>query len=170
MRPAPRQVQRGSMHSIPLSRLGAPMLGLALLMGATVAHPQSVGSQGASQKVSVGTASILASPAASVGGSADGEASLGATLAVTGSSFVVSGIAQLSADTTEIILDAASGAGKVSVHVATSAVRGLGISTGAAVQAVAASTGTVLLASGKVLAFIPNTLGQALLHHERVPG
>ncbi|AOU92325.1 uncharacterized protein AruCF_1434 [Achromobacter ruhlandii] len=79
-------------------------------------------------------------------------------------------IAQLSADTTEIILDAVSGAAKLSVHVATSVARGLSISAGTAVQAVAASTGTVLLASGKVLAFIPNTVGQALLHHERVPG
>ncbi|WP_241132971.1 hypothetical protein [Achromobacter insuavis] len=158
------------MHSIPLPHLGARMLGLALSMSAAVAHAQSVGSQNASQNLSLGTVSILASPAASAVGSADGDASLGATLAVTGTSFVVTGIAQLSADTTEIILDAASGAAKLSVHVATSVVRGLSISTGATVQAVAVSTGTVLLASGKVLAFIPNTLGQTLLHHERVPG
>lgn len=158
------------MHSIPLSRLGARTLGLALLMSTAVAHSQSVGSQNASQNLSLGTVSILASPAASVVGSADGDASLGAALAVTGTSFVVTSIAQLSADTTEIILDAVSGAAKLSVHVATSVARGLSISAGTAVQAVAASTGTVLLASGKVLAFIPNTVGQALLHHERVPG
>lgn len=146
------------------------MLGLALLMGTNVAHPQSVGSMDASQKVSLGTASILASPVTSVGGSADGDASLGAAVAITGSSFVVAGIAQLSADTTEIILESAGKAAKISVQVASSVVRGLGVSTGAAVQAVAASTGTALVISGKVLAFIPNTLGQALLHHERVPG
>lgn len=158
------------MHPIPLCRLGVRLLGLTLLMGANMAHAQSVGSQGGSQKVSLGTVSILASPAASASGSADGDASLGALVAVTGSSFVVTGVAQLSADTTELILESASGAAKVSVHVAASAVRGLGVSTGTAVQAVAASTGTVLVAAGKVLAFIPNTVGEALLHHERVPG
>lgn len=158
------------MHPIPLCRLGVRLLGLTLLMGASMAHAQSVGSQGGSQKVSLGTVSILASPAASASGSADGDASLGALVAVTGSSFVVTGVAQLSADTTELILESASGAAKVSVHVAASAVRGLGVSTGTAVQAVAASTGTVLVAAGKVLAFIPNTVGEALLHHERVPG
>ncbi|WP_241048700.1 hypothetical protein [Achromobacter xylosoxidans] len=158
------------MHSIPLSRLGIRLLGLTLLMGANVAHPQSVGSQDGSQKVSLGTASILVSPAASASGSADGEMSLGALLAATGASFVVTGVAQLSADTTELILESASGAAKVSVRVGASVVRGLGVSTGAAVQAVAASTGTVLVTSGKVLAFIPNTVGESLLHHERVPG
>ena len=39
---------------------------------------------------------------------------------------------------------------------------------GAAVSAVAMSTGHALVVSGQVIAFIPNELGKALLHHSRV--
>jgi hypothetical protein len=41
---------------------------------------------------------------------------------------------------------------------------------GTTVQVVAESTGTLLIALGKLLAFIPNTVGEALLYNEQVPG
>lgn len=149
---------------------GALALAAALLFSGNAAYAQSTGSKDASGKVSIGTASILISPVASVAGSVNGKADLGPVLAVAGTSFVVTGLVQLSADTTEVIIESVGGTAKVSVQVASSALRGLGVSAGTAVQAVASSTGTALVASGKVLAFIPNTLGEALLHHERVPG
>lgn len=158
------------MPTFLLYRSRALALAAALLLSGTAAHAQSIGSKDASGKVSMGTASILMSPVASVAGSANGKADMGSVLAVAGTSFVVTGVVQLSADTTEVIIESVGSAAKVSVQVASSALRGLGVSAGTAVQAVAASTGTVLVASGKVLAFIPNTLGEALLHHERVPG
>lgn len=155
--------------SIPLP-YRALALAAALLLGGSMAHGQSSGSKDASGKVSIGTASILISPLASVAGSARGKADFGSVVAVAGTSFLVTGVVQLSANTTEVIIESAQGAAKVSVQVASSALRGLAVSTGTTVKAVAASTGTMLVVSGKVLAFIPNTLGEALLHHERVPG
>ncbi|VEB39686.1 Uncharacterised protein [Chromobacterium violaceum] len=34
----------------------------------------------------------------------------------------------------------------------------------------ATASGTLLVTSGKVLAFIPNKVGEALLEHSRIPG
>jgi len=158
------------MSIIPSVAARTIALGAFLLFSASIAHAQSVGSKDASGRVSIGTASILAAPGVSVEGSARGQSQMGAVVAIAGASFVVAGIGQLSADSAEVTIESVGGAAKVSVQVAASAVRSAGISVGSAVQAVTASTGTVLVASGKVLAFIPNTLGEALLHHERVPG
>ncbi|MDF3836089.1 hypothetical protein P3W85_24505 [Cupriavidus basilensis] len=144
------------------------LAGASLCVAPAIA--QSTGNMGGSEQVSVGTLSILAAPVASVAGSAGGAGPLqGSALAGFGSVFIVSGIGQGAQDTVELILDAASGAGKVSVKIARSGFEKLGVSVGATVNAVADSTGTLLVASGKVLAFIPNTLGEALLYRERVP-
>ncbi|BAN27010.1 putative uncharacterized protein (plasmid) [Caballeronia insecticola] len=103
-------------------------------------------------------------------GSVDGEPATGSTFALMGSAFVVTGIAQGLGETVEVVIDAVGQAGKASVKVAKSSFDKLGVSVGTAVQAVKVSTGTVLVASGKVLAFVPNAAGEALLHQERVPG
>jgi hypothetical protein len=143
----------------------------ALSLSMSCVNAQSTGSTGSSEQVTLGTASILVSPVASVAGSvADGNPLHGSELAVVGSSFVVAGIVQGTKDSVEIILDAASGSGKVSVKLAKSAFEKAGVSMGTAVQAVAESTGTLLIASGKVLAFIPNAVGEALLYNSRVAG
>ena len=44
----------------------------------------------------------------------------------------------------------------------------IGISTGSAIQAIAESTGYTLMASGKILAFVPNELGKELLYQSRL--
>ncbi|MGO4151780.1 hypothetical protein [Cupriavidus sp. YAF13] len=134
------------------------------------ASAQSMANMGGSEQVSVGTLSILAAPVVSVAGSTGGAGPVqGSLLAGMGSAFVVSGIAQGGKDTVEVILDSVSTAGKASVKVAKSGFEKLGVSVGATVNAVADSTGTVLVVSGKVLAFIPNSVGEALLYRERVP-
>lgn len=136
----------------------------------TCAYGQSTGTTGASQQMSVGTVSILAAPVLSVVGSTGGEPSVGSTLAGMGSVMVVSGIAQAASDSVDVILDASSGAGKASVRLGRSAFEKLGVSVGTTVQVVAESTGVFLIASGKLLAFIPNTVGESLLFNQRVPG
>jgi hypothetical protein len=132
------------------------------------ANAQSTGR--ASEQVSVGTMSILVSPTWSIQGSADGNPLAGSALAGTGSVYVIGGIINGAKDSVEIILDATSGAGKVSVTLGRSAFEKAGISVGTTVQAVAESTGTLLIASGKLLAFIPNSVGEALLYNSRVAG
>ena len=44
----------------------------------------------------------------------------------------------------------------------------LSLAAGAVVNVVALSTGHMLVMSGKAIAFIPNELGKALLHHSKV--
>lgn len=143
------------------------MLGASLCVAPASAQSRNMGG---SEQVSVGTLSILAAPVVSVAGSTGGAGPVeGSLLAGMGSAFVVSGIAQGGKDTVEVILDSVSTAGKASVKLAKSGFEKLGVSVGATVNAVADSTGTVLVVSGKVLAFIPNTIGEALLYRERVP-
>ncbi len=141
---------------------------LAILAGITMyagaAYSQSTHG-GASEQISIGVASIVTAPSGSI---AKGPVTASA-LASMGSTLVVSGIVQGSGEMVSVILDAVGNAGKLSVQISKSAFEKLGVSVGATVNAVTQSTGVVLVASGKVLAFIPNTLGEALLHHERVP-
>ena len=148
---------------------------LSILISSTLtitsAHAQSTTTMGNSEAVAVGTMSILAAPAVSVAGSVGGENPVaGSTLAGMGSAFVVTGIGEGAKDSVEVILDASSGAGKVSINLARASFEKLGISVGTTVRAVAESTGTLLIASGKLLAFIPNKVGEALLYNARVPG
>ena len=125
----------------------------------------------ASEKISVGTLSIVAAPAISVAGSAQGkgESLLAPVLAVTGSAYVITGLAQGAGDTVKMSLDAVQGGAKLVVELSGKALKATGAAVGASVQVSAVASGTMLVTSGKVLAFIPNKLGEALLEHNRVP-
>lgn len=83
-------------------------------------------------------------------------------------SLVVAGV-QASGDGVELVLEGGARASAATVRISAQAARGLSIATGTVLQVVATSTGHVLVLSGKALAFIPNELGKALLHHERMP-
>ena len=61
------------------------------------------------------------------------------------------------------------GGAKLSVELSRSTVKASGAAIGSAVQVTATASGTLLVVSGKVLAFIPNKLGETLLEHSRVP-
>lgn len=152
------------------NRLGAHKLSsLICLVAMAVAGPAVAQSnfQG-SEGISVGTMSILSAPLASVSGK-EGP-SVGLLLSAIGGAYVVTGVVDLGRESVEVILDAFQGAGKLSVKLAKSTVNTVGASVGTAVQVSAEATGTLLVASGKVLAFIPNTVGESLLYHSRVPG
>ncbi len=60
----------------------------------------------------------------------------------------------------------ASGA-EASVQVSSKAIEGSAVLAGAVLQTSLSATGTLLIASGKVLMFVPNETGKALLHHSR---
>ncbi|KND62445.1 Conjugative transfer protein TrbL [Candidatus Burkholderia verschuerenii] len=142
---------------------------LAISLVSAVYSAQSIG--GASEQVSVGTVSILAAPLASIVASGQGvNPSEAASVAGMGSVLVVKGVTEAGKDAVEFIADAASGVSKVSVKAGRSTAQAVGLSVGTTVNVVAQSTGTALVASGKLLAFIPNAAGEALLHHSRVPG
>jgi hypothetical protein len=149
--------------------LASLLLGATLLGSATGAVAGGSEGSTASDKVSIGTMSIITAPAFSVAGSTEGNPLAGASAAGVGSAFVVAGIAQGGGESVDVILDAVGAAGKLSVKISKSAAQSLGLSVGTTVHVVSEATGTILVASGKVLAFIPNKVGEALLSQTRLP-
>ncbi|MBA4708273.1 hypothetical protein [Aquitalea aquatica] len=141
---------------------------LTTLAGSAIAD--SIGNT-ASEKISVGAVSVLAAPVVSIAGSATGrgESALGPVLAVTGSGYVIVGLVEGSGDVIKLTLESVQGGAKLLVELSRSTVKASGAAIGSAVQVTATASGTLLVVSGKVLAFIPNKLGEALLEHSRVP-
>ena len=66
------------------------------------------------------------------------------------------------------VLERASDGARTSVKLSAQAAGGLSVMAGTAVLVTAMSTGWVLSAAGRAIAFIPNEIGAALLHNERV--
>ena len=132
------------------------------------AQAQSTNDSGASDKVSGGVLSIVASPATSAEGMSKGQPEMGSVLAITGSAYVVTGIAEGSGDVIKLTVESVKGGAKFLVEMSKSAFKASGTAVGAALEVSATASGTLLVASGKVLAFIPNQVGKALLEHRRV--
>ena len=76
---------------------------------------------------------------------------------------------RLSAKVVELILTSAATGAKLSVKLTGKTLQGIGVSVGNTVEFTAHASGTMLVASGKVLAFIPNAVGEALLSQKRLP-
>lgn len=75
---------------------------------------------------------------------------------------------EASAGTTVWVLERASDGARASVTVSGAVVGGASLLVGAAVTVTAVSAGWVLSAAGQVIAFVPNEIGKALLHNERI--
>ncbi|MDB5849270.1 MAG: hypothetical protein JWP29_3022 [Rhodoferax sp.] len=73
-----------------------------------------------------------------------------------------------SATKTVYVLKRASDGASVAIEVVGTGVSKAAVGVGTAVTCSVTSTGTVLSTAGDVLAFIPNQLGKALLHNERL--
>ena len=73
---------------------------------------------------------------------------------------------EASAAGTVWVLERASDGVRISLKVAGRAAHASAHAIGGAVVVTALSTGYVLSAAGQVIAFVPNAIGQALLHHE----
>ena len=67
-----------------------------------------------------------------------------------------------------VVLKGASEAGGASIRMSAKAAEGLSLAAGTVVSVVALSTGHMLVLSGKAIAFIPNEVGKALIHHSKV--
>lgn len=66
------------------------------------------------------------------------------------------------------VLERASDGARASIKLGAQAAGGLSVVAGTAVLVTAMSTGWVLSAAGQAIAFVPNAIGAALLHNERV--
>ena len=75
---------------------------------------------------------------------------------------------EASARGTVIVLERASDAATVSVELGAAAAGGVALSVGATVVTTVVASGVVLSAAGEAIAFIPNAIGRALLHNERL--
>ena len=117
---------------------------------------------------------LSALPVASVVGLA-GSAAAGAVavsalpvaLTVSGAVLVVKAV-EVSARGTVIVLERASDGARASVELSGRAASGVAASAGTAVAVSVIGAGVLLSAAGEVLCFIPNELGRALLHNERI--
>jgi hypothetical protein len=66
------------------------------------------------------------------------------------------------------VLERASDGARASIKVAGRAADGVSKAVGTSVLVSVIGTGVVLSAAGEVLAFVPNAVGRALLHNERL--
>ncbi|MGJ9417170.1 hypothetical protein ACHAC9_05295 [Massilia sp. CMS3.1] len=110
-----------------------------------------------------GASSALSQASANLSGVVVGGSIL--TVAAAGSVLVAS--VRTVGDVLEIVLESAVDASRTTVRVSSAAAGGLSLATGTVLEVVAASTGYVLVMSGKAIAFLPNEAGKALLHHAR---
>lgn len=83
-----------------------------------------------------------------------------------GSEFVVRAV-NATAKGVELSLRGVSGAIETSATIAGEVAEAASIGVGTSVRVVAESTGYALVASGVLLAFVPNEMGRTLLHHSR---
>jgi len=131
---------------------------LATLLGLACTATQAAGHAGQSSQSAVSNASANLSGVV-VGGSI-------LTVAATGSLVVAS--VKTVGDGLEVVLENVADASRATVRLSGKAAGGVSVAVGTTLEVVTASTGYVLVASGKALAFIPNEAGKALLHHARV--
>jgi hypothetical protein len=145
-------------------------LALASVSTVALADGGSMASR-ASEKISIGTLSIVTSPTVSLVGMSVNptEPLAGSVLGITGSVYLVTGIVQGAGDVVEVLISGVGSAAKFSVKIAGKAINTVGLSVGTTIRVVSEATGTLLVVSGKVLAFIPNTVGEALLSQSRLP-
>lgn len=124
---------------------------LATLLGLACASASAADPSAPSRAVSEVTGSVV----------------VGSLVAVSVTGSVVVASVEAVADGVEVVLEGAGQASRATVRLSGEAARGLSIAAGTVLQVVAMSAGQALVLSGKVIAFIPNEVGQALLHHAR---
>ena len=158
------------MHAV-FSSWGSARLSRALLaagvvcavMATTPARAQSEASAALSLlpvASVVGTASVASAAAGAV-------VAVPAALSVGGAVLTVRAV-EASAVGTVYLLERASDGAQVSVEVVGRGVAGLAYAVGTVVTCSVIGTGVILSAAGEAIAFVPNAIGRALLHNERL--
>ena len=122
------------------------------------------------QAQSEASAALSLVPVASVVGAASvAGAAAGAVVALSGGGRAHRVVAVVpSAAGTVYRLARASDGARASVRLAGAAAQGSAIAVGTVVTVGVIGSGVVLSAAGEMIAFIPNTIGRALLHNERL--
>ena len=136
------------------------------LGAALVALPARAQSEASLMLSMLPVASVVG--AAAVGSTAVGAVvDLPAALSVGGAVLTVRAV-EASANGTVLVLERASDGARVSVEIAGRGVAASAYGVGTVVACSVIGTGVILSAAGEAIAFIPNALGRALLHNERL--
>jgi hypothetical protein len=102
-----------------------------------------------------------------VGASAGAVVAVPVALSVTGAVLLVKGV-EVSAQGTVLLLERVSDGARASVEISAQVAHGASVAAGTLVTVSVLHAGVALAVAGKVIAFIPNEVGRALLHNERV--
>lgn len=104
---------------------------------------------------------------ASAGGNSETVAVAPLLVSGAGASLLVEGVQASGQGVVYVVKNMATGASAV-LEVSGNAVGAASVGVGTVIQSSAIGAGVVLSAAGEVLAFIPNAVGKALLHNERL--
>lgn len=149
---------------------GSLLLAGALALALTVASPARAQSEASLLLSALPVAVVVGTGSAAAGSVAVAGAAVSAVpvaFSVVGASLVVKAV-EVTASGTIYLLERASDGAQASVRVAGNVASGVVMGVGTVVAVSAIGTGLLLSTAGEVLAFIPNELGRALLHNERV--
>lgn len=113
------------------------------------------------------SASAAPSDASQASANLSGVVVFGSVLSVAAAGSLVVASVRTVGEGVEVVLESAVDASRTTVRLSGKALGGLSLATGAVLEVVTASTGYVLVMSGKTIAFLPNEAGKALLHHAR---
>ena len=126
------------------------LLGLAIASGAADAAPDAAPS--AASQASANLSGVVV---------------FGSILSVAAAGSLVVASVRTVGEGVEVVLESAFDASRTTVRLSGKALGGLSLAAGTVLEVVTASTGYVLVMSGKTIAFLPNEAGKALLHHAR---
>ena len=146
------------------------MLLAASLSAALVTGPARAQSEASLVLSALPVASVVGTGSAVAGSAAAGAVAVSAlpvALTVSGAVLVVKTV-ELSARGTVIVLERASDGARASVELSGRAASGASVLVGQSAVVTVIGAGVLLSAAGEVLCFIPNELGRALLHNERI--
>lgn len=118
----------------------------------------------ASEDVSVGAASMAASPLLSI----KGDPMEASGFFVLGAAYIVIGVGVIAGDTISLVIQNSVDGSKAVVRTSVAIAKNIGVSVGSTLKVVAESTGYTLIVAGKVLAFVPNAVGKELLHQSKL--
>lgn len=143
--------------------LAAAALALGLVVGAPArAH-------GEASAISALSALPMASVVVGAGAAASAVAAVPVALSTAGAVLVVKTV-ESTARGTVVVLERASDGAQASIELGARAAGGASLAAGTVVMVSVIGAGVLLSAAGEVIAFIPNALGRALLHNERLGG
>ena len=139
-------------HRRPFLRSALAACATAAILATAPAHAHRTGASDASALSLLPIAVSVAAPA---------------MVLSAGAVFTVVAV-EASADGAVWILERASDGARMSLRLSSDVAAGASLGVATAVTVSAVSAGWILVSAGKAIAFVPNEIGRALLHNERI--